>query len=183
LKAFHLLRADGAVRHKLVLAGKRGWKDRAIFREIRRRGLESEVVCTGYVPSDMLAALYSLSDLFVLPSLWEGFGFPALEAMACGTPVLVSDVSSLTEVVGDAGLRAPPDDPARMALAMREALGNQRLRDDLGRKGVERARAFTWDRACAETEAVYEEAGGGAGGGAASGVSGRAAAGPAGRGA
>jgi len=160
LKAFHILRQDGAVRHKLVLAGKRGWKDADIAPQIRRLGLDSEVVCTGYVPAHLLAAVYSLADLFVLPSLWEGFGFPALEAMACGVPVVVSEVSSLPELVGDAGLKAPPADPRGMAAAMREALCNRRLWSDLARRGPERARDFTWERAVAETEAVYAEAAG-----------------------
>jgi len=104
------LRRQDTVRHKLVLIGRKAWLFDDIFAAARASGYEDDLVFTGYVPDDDLVALYNAADLFVYPSIYEGFGLPPLEAMACGTPVITSDTSSLPEVVGDAGLLVDPLD-------------------------------------------------------------------------
>jgi len=102
-----------------------------------------------------LPVVYSLADVFVFPSLIEGFGLPPLEAMACGTPVLASTTSAVSEAVGDAALAFDPRDPAQLATVLSRALTETALRTTLSRRGVERVRAFTWERAACETLQAY----------------------------
>ncbi len=124
----------------------------------QRLNLGDRLRFTGYVEAEALPAWYSAADLFVYPSLYEGFGLPPLEAMACGTAVIASDVSSLPEVIGDASLSVPPTDEAALADAMRRVLGDAALRADLRARGLERARRFCWERTAALTVAAYREA-------------------------
>jgi glycosyltransferase involved in cell wall biosynthesis len=144
-------------RPPLVIAGKTGWLYETFFRRLRELGLEDQVVLLGFVPDDDLPALYSAADLFVFPSLYEGFGLPALEAMACGTPVVASNASSLPEVVGEVGLLVDPHDVGGLAAAMERTLADERLRAEMRAKGLERARAFTWEKTARETLRVYAE--------------------------
>jgi glycosyltransferase involved in cell wall biosynthesis len=111
----------------------------------------------GFVPSQTLAILYRLAAVFVFPSLYEGFGLPPLEAMASGTPVITSNVSSLPEVVGDAALLIDPRDPEAIADAMRRVLTDAALREDLRTRGLARARHFSWDRSIARVKQIYDE--------------------------
>lgn len=151
-----LVRAYARMKHAhpeleqhLVLAGAPGWGVSAIENEIARSDASGFHII-GFVEEDDLAALYSLADLFVYPSLYEGFGVPPLEAMACGTPVIVSNVSALPEVLGAAwtgqmaGLMASPRDQDAWAAAMARVLSDRALRDKLQRLGLERAREFSW---------------------------------------
>ena len=117
--------------YKLVITGKKGWKYKEIFETIDKLNIRDDVVFTGYVQDEDLPALYNAADLFVYPSLYEGFGLPPLEAMACGTPVITSNTSSLPEVVGDAGIMIDPYDVDKLADAMHEVLYNDRLREDI----------------------------------------------------
>ncbi len=119
-------------------------------------GLRDAVHFLGPVSESDLIAFYNLADVFVFPSLYEGFGFPPLEAMACGTPVVASHAASLPEVVGDAGLLVDPCDPEAMAEAIHRVLQDPELAEELRRRGLERARQFTWERTAQETLAVYE---------------------------
>lgn len=147
--------------HALVLAGEvdRRFADAAspLVRRLRAQG---RVVETGFVAEADLPALYSLADLFVQPSIIEGFGLPVLEAMACGCAVACADSSSLPEVAGDDALLFDPRDTAAIAAVLRAALGAPALRADLARRGVARAAAFSWERAARETLAVYAAAAG-----------------------
>ena len=106
---------------------------------------------------DEVPSLYSAVALFVFPSLYEGFGLPPLEAMACGTPVIVSNASSLPEVVGEAGIMVEPHDVSGLIKAMERILTDKWLREEMRIKGLERARQFTWERAARETLRVYAE--------------------------
>lgn len=142
---------------KLVVVGARKWKSSPIFDTVHRLGLEPYVQFTGYVPDEHLPALYSGADLFVFPSLYEGFGLPPLEAMACGTPVVCSNAASLPEVVGDAAVTVDPYDVDALAEAMHRVLADRELREDLRARGLARARQFTWERTARETLAVYRE--------------------------
>ena len=141
----------------LVVAGKRQWQTAEIDAVFRQLGLEPYVQFTGYVADADLPALYSAAEVFVFPSLYEGFGLPPLEAMACGTPVVTSNVSSLPEVVGDAALTIDPYDVAGLAAAIERVLADAALRAELRAKGLARAQQFTWEHAARATLAVYEQ--------------------------
>jgi len=156
IKAYHKLKKEG-MGNKLVIAGKRSGKYKEIFKTVERLNLQKNVIFTGYVPDEDLPALYNAADLFVYPSLYEGFGLPPLEAMACGTPVITSNTSSLPEVVGNAGIMIDPYDVDGLAKAMYKVLRNDRLRDDMIKKGLKRAKMFSWEKAAKETLDVYEE--------------------------
>lgn len=156
LKAYYKLKKQG-IKHKLVITGKRGWKYKSIFETIEKLNLQKDVIFTGYVPDEDLPGLYNAADLFVYPSLYEGFGLPPLEAMACGTPVITSNTSSLPEVVGDAGIMVNPYNVDELANAMYEVLTNDGLREELSKKGLERAKLFSWKKCAKEHLKVYEE--------------------------
>ena len=140
----------------LVIAGGKGWLYADFFDHLRALGLESQVQLTGFVPDDDLPALLSAAETFVYPSVYEGFGLPPLEAMACGVPVVCSNASSLPEVVGDAGLLVSPDNPRAWVEALDQVLTDPALRLDLRSRGLARARQFTWEAAARQTLAVYQ---------------------------
>lgn len=152
-------RAAGAP-HDLVLAGPSGWKNEGFFRTLRGLGLEDRVKVLGYVPDDLMPALYGGADVFVFPSLYEGFGLPPLEAMACGTPVVASSRSAMPEVLGDAALLVDPRSPDDLAAAIGRVLGDAALRQRLREAGLRRAAAFSWDEAARATVDVYRRAAG-----------------------
>ena len=160
LRAFARLKREPAFRDlKLVKVGAPGGPE-APFREQTLRAvheleLENDVVFTGRVPEDDLPPWYSGAACLVFPSLYEGFGFPPLEAMACGCPAIVSNAASLPEVVGDAAVVVAPRDDAALADAIRTVLAED-VREDLAQRGLARAAEFSWDRAARETVAVYE---------------------------
>lgn len=139
----------------LVLAGGKGWYYDEIFRRVRERGLERVVHFPGFVPAEELPNWYRAATAFAYPSLFEGFGLPVAEAMACGLPVVCSDAPSLLEVAGDAALTFPAEDTERLAQALGRLFADEALRRELIRRGLERARLFTWERAARETLAVY----------------------------
>ena len=155
IEAYAQIRAD--IGMKLVIAGGTGWLYEGIFRRVEELGLQGEVCFPGYVADEDLPALYSLADLFVFPSLYEGFGLPPLEAMACETPVVTSDVSSLPEVVGYAALMVDPHDAGALADAMRRMLDEPSLRGTMVQRGLVQARGFTWSRAAEELLHLYRE--------------------------
>ena len=157
IKAFYKIKKK-KLPNKLVITGKKGWKYKEIFKTIDKLNLQKDVVFTGYVSDVDLPALYNAADLFVYPSLYEGFGLPPLEAMACGTPVITSNTSSLPEVVGDAGIMVDPHDVDGLADAMHKVLSNDGLREDMIKKGLKRAKIFNWEKCAKETLEVYEEA-------------------------
>ena len=144
---------------QLVLAGKRGWLYREILSRAHELGIGERVVFPGYVDDADLAALYSGAALFVMPSLYEGFCMPVLEAMACGTPVACSSTSSLPEVVGDTALTFDPQDTAAMAAQIGRALADAGLRARLVRRGFERVKQFTWERCARQVLEVLERVG------------------------
>jgi glycosyltransferase involved in cell wall biosynthesis len=131
----------------LVIVGDKGWMYDGIYQEVVDRGLETQVRLLGFVDDDHLPALYNLADVFVFPSLYEGFGIPPLEAMACGTPVVASNAASLPEVVGNAGLMVDPLDPESIATAILSVLTDYDMRADLIRRGLAQASQFTWQAA------------------------------------
>jgi glycosyltransferase involved in cell wall biosynthesis len=155
LEAFALLRARG-VTHRLVIAGQPGWMFEPIFEAVRRLKLVDAVKFLR--PDDrLLAALYGRADVFVFPSLYEGFGIPPLEALACGAPVACSDTSSLPEVVGDAAVLFDPLDVEAIAAGVMRLLDDRGFAQRLRILGLDRAATFTWERAAIRTHDLYLE--------------------------
>ena len=128
-----------------------------LLKQIEALNLQNNVIFTGYVSETELADIYNAVDLFVFPSLYEGFGIPPLEAMACGTPVITSNTSSLPEVVGDAAIQADPYNVEDFAEKMYEVLQNDDLKEELVRKGLKRSKMFSWDSSAKKTLKVYKE--------------------------
>jgi len=157
IESFVYLKADGKIKQKLVIAGGKGWLYDDIFRTVEKFKVREEVIFTGCVPEGDLPSLYSGADLFVYPSLYEGFGLPPLEAMACGAPVVSSDVSSLPEVVGDAGILVNPYEKEELAKSIYEVINNPELKKKMISKGIERAKKFSWQTAARKTLALYED--------------------------
>jgi len=157
IRAFALAKQRGALPHALVIAGQRGWLYQDIFRTVEQLELKAHVIFLGYVPDDDLPALYSGADLFAYLSWYEGFGLPVLEAMACGTPVLTSNVSALPEVVGDAGILVAPNNPEQAASEMLRVLTDTELRHELSARGLARAALFSQERFARGILQVYEE--------------------------
>lgn len=157
VRAYATLRQQGSTDHLLVLAGARGWRYDPIFELVRQLGLESFVRFPGFVKDDEQALWYSGATVFAFPSLYEGFGLPLLEAMACGTPVVASRASSLPEVVGDAGLLVDPASSDELSAALRRILEDSSYRATLASAGLARAQTFSWRRTAAETIQVYRD--------------------------
>jgi glycosyltransferase involved in cell wall biosynthesis len=157
IDAFHLVRREGLDHLKLVLIGEDISKYAALRRAVHRHQLHKYVRFLGYLPEQTLAVMYRLAAVFVFPSLYEGFGLPPLEAMASGTPVVVSNVSSLPEVAGDAAVLVDPYDPAAIAHGIHQVLADERLQDELRRKGLARARQFSWDASARRVRDIYRQ--------------------------
>jgi glycosyltransferase involved in cell wall biosynthesis len=126
-----------------------------LLRRIDREGLSGSVTLIDHVPDGDLPFFYSAASVYVQPSLWEGFGLPVLEAMACGTPVVAARAGALAEVCGDAAILFDPRSPADLAAEIATTLTDARRRDDLARKGTARASSFTWEATAARTRDVY----------------------------
>ena len=148
---------------QLVLAGQKGWLYEEILNQVRKLDLVDRVVFTGYVPDADLPAVLSGAVAFVFPSLYEGFGLPVLEAMACGTPVICSNVSSLPEVAGEAALQVDPLDVEALAEAIHWVISDAGLRATLVERGYEQVQRFSWQRCASQVLQVLEDAGRGLG--------------------
>ena len=153
-----LIRTYQGIKHRLVLCGMKGWGYSSFAKTMEDLNLQDKVIFKGYVADDELKLIYSNASLFVFPSLVEGFGFPILEAMSCGTPVLTSNYGAMAEIAGDAALLVDPLDIDKMADAMHEVLINESLRKDLIKKGLERTSQFSWEKTARETLTVYKKA-------------------------
>ena len=141
---------------QLVIAGKAQWQSSAVYAAVRRLGVERDVAFTGYVIDEDLVLLYNAAKVFVYPSIYEGFGLPVLEAMACGTPVVTSNTSSMPEVAGDAALLVDPYQERHIESAIQQILTNSELASSLSRKGLKRAQGFSWHRTAQQTARVYQ---------------------------
>ena len=156
LEAFARVRRELDV--QLALVGRRGWLYEPIFRRLAELGLESQVRVVDVIPNAEMPPVYSAAALLAFPSLYEGFGLPPLEAMACGCPVVASDRASLPEVIGEAGLLVPALDVEALAEAMLKVLSDAALRAQLVDRGLARAGRFSWRRAASESLAIYRRA-------------------------
>jgi glycosyltransferase involved in cell wall biosynthesis len=156
LEAFAMLRRQ--IDAQLLVVGGRGWLDEPIFAAHARSGVGDAARFVGSLGEEDLAVLYSHAGVFVLPSLYEGFGLPLLEAMVCGAPVVSSNAGPLPEVAGDAAVLLPPEDPAAWSAALLDVLTRLPLAAELRTRGFARSRTFSWERAALATRDVYREA-------------------------
>ncbi len=155
IKAYAQFRRESGHAHKLVIVGKAKYLFTEIFEAIDSSGYVDDIVFTGFVPDDDLPVLYNAADAFVFPSLYEGFGLPPLEAMACGTPVIASNASCIPEVTGEAALLADPRDVDSFSDAMSRITNEPELAESLSARGLARAAMYTWDETARRTLAVY----------------------------
>jgi glycosyltransferase involved in cell wall biosynthesis len=160
VRAFDCFRRETGSKHRLVLAGRMNWTSGELRDTIDQLQLWDDVIITGHLPIEQLPALYSAADAFVFPSFWEGFGIPVLEAMACGTPVVASNVSSIPEVAGGAARLVNPHRIGDIAEAIHDVTGNARLRESMRQKGFLRAAQFSWDSVARRTLEAYERVAG-----------------------
>ncbi len=166
LAAWRLLRAVAPETREreavppLVLCGRLGWKSDRLEHEIDQAQTEGWLVHYGYLPDPQVAALYRGALLVAVPSIYEGFGLPAVEAMVAGVPLILSDIPVLREVAGDAAVYAPPEQPEAWARTLARILGDQRLRAELARRGRDRSRRFDWSATAEQTVAVWKAAAG-----------------------
>jgi len=157
IEAFQLVRSQGRSEMELIIIGDEISRLQSLRRAVHKYDLHRYVRFHGFVPQETLTVLYRLASLFVFPSLYEGFGLPPLEAMACGTPVVTSNVSSLPEVVGDAAVLVDPYSPQAIADGILKVLQSSHLRAELRQKGYARVQEYSWERSVARVREVYEE--------------------------
>lgn len=143
--------------HHLVLAGGLGWLYQEVLDQIEKMQTKDRIHRIGHVPYEELPAFYNLADVFVYPSVYEGFGLPPLEGMACGTPVITSNISSMPEFVGDAGILIPPNDDEALLDALIQVIEDEALRQRLIIEGPRRAANFTWEQTAKKTLKIYEQ--------------------------
>lgn len=155
IKAFQDVRKRTNRNFQLVLSGKIGWKVESLMKVIYSLVKSGDLIYTGYISEDEATCLYNGAEVFVYPSQYEGFGIPVLEAMACGCPVIASNSSSLPEVVGDGGILSEPNDFKSLSEVILKVLGDEGLRAELRKKGIQRAAQFTWQRTAKKTRDLY----------------------------
>jgi glycosyltransferase involved in cell wall biosynthesis len=144
-------------RHPLVIAGASGWHTHELIKALHLFQNDEKPILTGYVPQKFLPDLYRGASIFVYPSLYEGFGLPVLEAMACGVPVVTSHTTSLPEVVGDAGILVNPNDADEWREVMVKVLEDPKIKEEMSEKGLERAKLFSWEKCARGTLSVYQK--------------------------
>ncbi|MCA9405677.1 MAG: glycosyltransferase family 4 protein, partial [Candidatus Omnitrophica bacterium] len=142
---------------KLVIAGMKGWKSESFDKNLKKFGIHNDVVVLGFLKNEELRHFYATCEVFVFPSFYEGFGFPIIEAFNCGAAVITSNVSSCPELAGDAALTVDPNDIQQMTDSIITVLNDEKLREDLRARGLQRAEEFSFQRTAEETLRVYEE--------------------------
>lgn len=158
IKVFENLKEKNKIPHALVIAGGSGWSNKKIFLKASQSPFANDIFFVGKIKNKDRTKLYKMADLFVFPSLFEGFGLPPLEAMAAGTPVVASLNSSHIETIGDSALLANPHDIGEFSYACHEILTNTSLREEITKKGIENAKKYTWEKAAKKTLEVFERA-------------------------
>ncbi|MHC5719148.1 MAG: glycosyltransferase family 4 protein, partial [Nostoc sp.] len=155
ISAFNFLKNRYKIEHQLVLIGKKGWNYQPIFTAIENSPWKNEIHHLDYLSNELVVLFYSIADVFVYPSHYEGFGLPVLEAMTLGAPVVTSNTSSIPEVTGDAAILIDPDDYMQLAEAILQVISDSQLRQDLINKGKIRANLFSWERTAEQTLKAY----------------------------
>lgn len=160
IEAFARFKRECRTEHKLVFTGERTWAAREADAVIARLGIQDEIVDLGKTAVDELSYLYGTADALVYASLWEGFGMPIVEAMACGTPVITSNVSAMPETAGGAALLVDPNSTEEIAAAMHTMTSDAELRQQLRARGLQRAQQFTWENTAGRVLSLYEQTAG-----------------------
>jgi len=156
IKAFNLIKHNiNNFDYKLVIAGQTGWKSEATYRERTISPYREDILFTGRVSDKELVQIYNQAELFVYPSLFEGFGLPPLEAMSCGLPVIASKSSSLKEVVGDAGILVTAGDESELKKWILHVLENEEIKEELKRKSLVQVKKFSWEETAQKTINLY----------------------------
>lgn len=158
IRAYEQLRTGSSLPHQLIVVGQKGWLHEGVDSALKNTAFRDSINVTGYISQEELKALYETADLFVLPSLYEGFGIPILEAMACGTPVACSGTSSFPEVGGDAALYFDPRNVESIAGVLARIIGDQELKRNLVDEGHKQVRFFSWQRSARLLLRCLEEA-------------------------
>jgi len=159
IEAFGSLKRHLKIPHKLVLVGQKSWGYEKIIPTVHQLGLDSEIIFTGYISDEDVVYLYNGAEFFIYPSLVEGFGISAVEAMACGCPLAASNIPVFREVIQDAGIFFNPEDIEDMTQAMTKLIEDSNLRQEYSKKGLQRSKFFSWEKTAKETLDVYKEAG------------------------
>ena len=158
IKAFNYIKhKNNDFNYRLVIVGRTGWKSESTYRERELSPYKDDILFIGRVSDKELVQIYNQAEIFVYPSLFEGFGLPPLEAMACGLPVIASDSSSLKEVVGNAGILIPPDDFKEISKQISYILKNEKIKKKLKEKSLKQAQKFSWEKTARETLKIYKE--------------------------
>jgi glycosyltransferase involved in cell wall biosynthesis len=157
IKAFSLLPLNLQQQYKIVFVGGKGWNNQELAQTIDDYNLSGKIIFTGYVPDKDLPYLYNRAAVFIYPSLYEGFGLPVLEAMSCGTPVITSNLSSLPEIVGRAGILVNPKNEQELAGAIKNILERPKMALSMKKKGLLQAKKFSWQKAAKETLKVFKK--------------------------
>ncbi|HLD43053.1 MAG TPA: glycosyltransferase family 1 protein [Candidatus Nanoarchaeia archaeon] len=154
IRAFNEIRKQHPT-YKLIIVGKKGWKYKCIFKLIEKLNLKNDIISTGFIPRSDLVLYYNTAELFVWPSLYEGFGLPILEAMKCGCPVLASQIPTNREIVKEIPCAFNPKDPHELCRKMQELIQNNSLRNKRIKQGLKTAQEFSWRRCAEETLHIY----------------------------
>ncbi len=157
LRSFQLLISDYGLEHKLVIVGKKGWKYSDVFRFIRQTALDDRIIFTGYADDQDIPVLYSMADVCLFPSLYEGFGLPVIEAMACGCPVVVSNRGALPEISREITPPLLPEDVAGIAAQTHRLIEDAAYRHSVIEKGLRHSAQFSWEKAAEQTLQVYRD--------------------------
>lgn len=157
IEAYGLLPDDVKNEYKLVICGGRGWGSNTVYDLVSRMGLEDRIIFTGYVSEERKWDLMNNAEIFIFPSIYEGFGMPAAEAMACGVPVIASDIGVLREVGGEAALYASPDDPDGFRNHIMNLLSDEKLRHEMVEAGILNISRFSWEAGARKLLRIYEE--------------------------
>lgn len=158
INAFYKLKNKNEIEHKLVIVGKKGWKDKFVYKSVSKLKIDRELKFIGYIPEEDLPAIYSMADLFVFPSLYEGFGIPPLEAMSCEVPVLISNRGALPEITGGSCMQVDPYNIEEIANQIYKLLTDKKMSERLVEEGKEWVKRFSWKTTALETLKVYKEA-------------------------
>ena len=157
IRGYTQMREQGDLQHKLVLVGKPKHKYESVFEAIETSPFRDDIILTGFVEDDDLPVFYNAADVFVFPTLFEGFGLPVVEAMACGTPVITTNVSCLPDVSGGAAMLVDPNDPEAFATAMTSVLSDETVAQQMAERGLAHSAGYSWERTARETVAVYRK--------------------------
>ena len=159
VEAFSLLRQNSPLGKELqlVIAGGKGWLSENLYRKVQELHFDKQIIFTGFVPDDDLPYLYTGAEVFVFPSIYEGFGLPVIEAMAYGVPVVTSNISSLPEIAGNAGILVDPKNPEAICDGITEVLSHPQKKEQMKHDGLVQAQQFSWKRTAEKTYQVYQE--------------------------